>query len=174
MSLETSRDWVLKSMRVEGVLWRRWIVSSLDRFDFSSSMIGVIKDLCCRDGQVIVLSGASLSSREEITELKSWRYDCSDVGGVENRGDDRISCEKFWIFIERKFRTDLVMRWFLCWWGAWMEKIIAWWSESDGSHESTVEIRLESERVIRRSRVCDQKYEWGRWSSGQVKKHQGG
>ena len=34
-----------------------------------------------------------------------------------------------------------------------MEKIIAWWSESDGSNESTVEIRLESERVIRRSSV---------------------
>ena len=58
-------------------------------------MVGVIKGLCCRDGQVIVLSGAYLSSREGITELKGSRYDCRDVAGVEKRGEDRISCEKF-------------------------------------------------------------------------------
>ena len=73
ISLETRRDWILKSFSVLVVLWRRWIVSSLDLLDFSSRMRGVIKGLCDRDEHVMVLSGAYLSSRSERTELKSWR-----------------------------------------------------------------------------------------------------
>ena len=72
MSLETRRDWILKSISVVVVLWRRCsnIVSSFDLLDFSSRMSWVIKGLCNRDEHVIVLSGACLSRVDERTELK--------------------------------------------------------------------------------------------------------
>ena len=49
------------------------MVSSLDLFDFSSRMRGVIKGLCDRDEHVMVLRGACLSSMADRVELNRWR-----------------------------------------------------------------------------------------------------
>ena len=65
---------------------------------------------------------------------------------------------KFLMFIERKLRTSLVTSLGLLCNGTETEKRIAWWSESDGSVESTDESIVEEERVISKSRVSPQ--EW--------------
>ena len=62
------------------------------------------------------------------------------------------------MFIDRKLRTSLVTSLGLLCNGTETEKRIAWWSESDGSVESTDESIVEEERVISKSRVCPK--EW--------------
>ena len=62
------------------------------------------------------------------------------------------------MFTERKLRTSLVTSLGLLCNGTDTEKRIAWWSESDGSVESTDESIVEEERVISKSRVWPQ--EW--------------
>ena len=62
------------------------------------------------------------------------------------------------MFIDRKLRTSLVTSLGLLCNGTETEKRIAWWSESDGSVQSTDESILEEERVISKSRVWPQ--EW--------------
>lgn len=49
--------------------------SSLDRFDFSARIVGVMKGLCGLDGHLTVLSGACLSRIAERVVLKRLRYD---------------------------------------------------------------------------------------------------
>ena len=57
------------------------------------------------------------------------------------------------MFIERKLWTSLLANLGLLCNGTETEKRIAWWSESEGSVESTDEIIVEEERVISKSRV---------------------
>jgi len=73
MSFETRRDCALKLDNVSEVFLRRYILSSLDRLNFSFRISGVINGLRGRDGHVMVLSGACLFSRVVSTELKSSR-----------------------------------------------------------------------------------------------------
>ena len=56
-----------------GVLDRRKIVSSLERFDFSERISSVMKGLWGLDEQVTVLTGACLSSIELSVVLKRSR-----------------------------------------------------------------------------------------------------
>ena len=59
--------------------------------------------------------------------------------------EKRISLANSVVFMKRKWGTRLVIRVFLTWSGAEMEKRMARWSESEGSVESTAEIMVDEE-----------------------------
>ena len=65
----TILGWALKFSSFIGVLAFLKIVSSLDRFRFSSLISGVMKGLCGRDKQEVVFKGACLSKRVVRVEV---------------------------------------------------------------------------------------------------------
>ena len=72
---------------------------------------------------------------------------------MEIKEEERISFANLLVFIERKFRTTLVMGLGLFCDGREMEKRTARLSEMAGSVESNDVMMLEEERVISKSRV---------------------
>ena len=73
INLATFLDCNLKFFCESGVLDRRYIVSSLERFDFSERISSVMNGLWGQDEQVTDLTGACLSSIVIRVELKRSR-----------------------------------------------------------------------------------------------------
>ena len=77
------RAWALKLARFSSDLFRRYIVSSLERWRFSARICGVMKGLSVRELTLKDLRGACLSRMLQMVELRRVR----NVSGVEGGGD---------------------------------------------------------------------------------------
>ena len=83
----------------------------------------------------------------------SSTYELSEVGVTECKLEARISLEKLMIMM---FLTDLksLTVWEgLGWEGTLRSKVMAWWSEMDGSNSEILDTKVELHLVIKRSRV---------------------
>ena len=86
------------------------MVSSWERFVFSVRMSSVMNGFRELKGQVMVLSGACLSSRVDRVEENCKRSELSVLAGAEKRQEDKMSLEKFTVLMDLMLRISLVVR----------------------------------------------------------------
>ena len=103
---------------------------------------------------LINFKGACLFRILDSVDENSSTYELSEVGVTVCKSDARMSLEKFVILMDLKDLINLVVWEGLVWEGTLRLKVMAWWSEMQGSNSEILEIILDSDLAISRSRVC--------------------